>query len=97
MKLVEKIDVTPTIESKYIRADLLWNQIAKSAFFSKKEKAKIWFVLKNEPEAHAHWIKGTLLDATCSNCGFWLRVSDSTIPKMAYCPHCGAKMDEEEK
>lgn len=45
---------------------------------------------------HAHWIKGTFLDITCSNCGFWIRVSDSLIPKMAYCPHCGAKMDEQQ-
>ena len=60
---------------------------------------------------HAHWInyiryipvhdlknrdKGTFLDGLkCSNCGFWIRVSDSLIPKMIYCPHCGAKMDEQ--
>lgn len=46
---------------------------------------------------HAHWIKGTFLDVKylkCSNCGFWIHVSDSLIPKMVYCPHCGAKMDE---
>ena len=45
---------------------------------------------------HAHWIKGIFLDIKCSNCGFWIRVSDSLIPKMVYCPHCGAKMDEQQ-
>ena len=39
--------------------------------------------------------KETFLDVKCSNCGFWIRVSDSLIPKMVYCPHCGAKMDGE--
>ena len=53
--------------------------------------------LKMKPVVHAHWIKGTFADITCSNCDFPLCVSDSTIPKLAYCPHCGAKMDEEEE
>ena len=42
-----------------------------------------------------HWIKGTFADRTCSNCDFSLCVPDSIMPKLAYCPHCGAKMDEE--
>ena len=46
---------------------------------------------------HAHWIKGTPTHIECSNCGFWLRVSKSVIPKMVYCPHCGTKMYEEWK
>ena len=48
------------------------------------------------PVIHAHWIKGAFRTITCSNCGFLLRVPDAIIPKFAYCPHCGAKMDENE-
>ena len=67
--------------------------------FSAAEKGKIRVVIENEPGedvmpvAHAHWIKGTFADRTCSNCDFSLCVPDSIIPKLAYCPHCGAKMD----
>lgn len=46
--------------------------------------------------AHAHWIKGMFADITCSNCDFPLCVPDSIIPKLVYCPHCGAKMEEGE-
>lgn len=45
---------------------------------------------------NAHWIKGAFRTITCSNCGFLLRVPDAIIPKFAYCPHRGAKMDENE-
>lgn len=51
--------------------------------------------IEQSPIVHAHWIKGAFADIACSNCDFALCVSDSTIPKLAYCPHCGAKMDEE--
>jgi hypothetical protein len=47
-----------------------------------------------KPIVHAHWIKGIPADITCSNCDFPLYVDDKTIQKLAYCPHCGAKMDE---
>lgn len=53
--------------------------------------------IEAEPVKHAHWIKGVFADITCSNCGFPLRVPDSMIPKLAYCPHCAAKMDEVEE
>ena len=56
MKLVEKIDVTRPMESKWIRADSLWNKITNSSFFSTKEKEKIRFLLENEPGVHGHWI-----------------------------------------
>ena len=49
--------------------------------------------IEQSPIVHAHWIKGAFADIACSNCDFALCVSDSTIPKFAYCPHCGAKMD----
>ena len=53
--------------------------------------------IEAELVVHAHWIKGAFRTITCSNCGFLLRVPDAIIPKFAYCPHCGAKMDEVEK
>ena len=64
------------MESKYIRADLFCNKIAKSSFFLKEEKEMIQFALENEPgedvkpAVHAHWIKGVFADIACSNCGF---------------------------
>ena len=89
------------MESKYIRADLLMNKIAGSAFFSTAEKGKIRAVIEKEPGedvkpvAHAHWIKSNYdnVDGTiyeCYNC--------NTVMFNAwnYCPHCGAKMDEQE-
>lgn len=48
------------------------------------------------PVAHAHWIKGAFADITCSNCGFPIVLPNSLIPKFAYCPHCGAKMERGE-
>lgn len=47
-----------------------------------------------KPIVHAHWIKGIVADITCSNCDFPIYADDKTIHKLAYCPHCGAKMDE---
>ena len=88
------------MESKYIRADLLMNKIAGSAFFSAAEKGKIRAAVEKEPGedvksvAHAYWIKSNCYNVSgliyeCSNC--------NTVMFSAwnYCPHCGAKMDEE--
>ena len=49
MELVDKIEITKPMESKYIRADSLWSRVAGSAFFSTEEKKKIRFVIKTEP------------------------------------------------
>ena len=99
MQLIERIEITKPMESKYIRADLLMNKIAESAFFSAAEKGKIRAAIENEPSedvkpvVHAHWIKSNYdnVDGTiyeCSNC--------NTVMFNAwnYCPHCGAKMIE---
>lgn len=40
MQLIERIEITKPMESKYIRADLLMNKIAESAFFSAAERAR---------------------------------------------------------
>lgn len=50
-----------------------------------------------KPVVHAHWIKDTSIDIICSNCEFMLCVHTSVIPKFVYCPHCGARMDEDER
>lgn len=91
-------------DAKYIRADLFWNKVAESAFFSAAEKGKIQAAIEEEPGedvkpvVHAHWIKSPFGDVsiTCSNCNFHMCIAESVIPKMRYCPECGAKMDEEE-
>lgn len=48
---------------------------------------------------HAHWIKSLFGDVsiTCSNCDFHMCIPNSAIPKMLYCPNCGARMDEDER
>lgn len=46
------------------------------------------------PVVHARWKKGVFADATCSNCDFSICIANSVIPKMRYCPNCGARMDE---
>lgn len=87
------------MESKYIRADLLMNKIAGSAFFSTAEKGKIRAVIEKEPGedvkpvAHAHWNEDEYGFYSCSNCGYeW----DEAEYKTKYCPECGAQMDEQE-
>ena len=100
------------MESKYIRADLLMNKIAGSAFFSAAEKAKIQTVIEREPGedvnpvVHAHWIPeypnkrtGKAYWHKCSECG--RSVFDNrqvSIDEMGYvfCPYCGAEMDGEQ-
>lgn len=90
-------------ESKYIRADLLMNKIAESAFFSAAGKAKIRTAIEKEPGedvkpvVHAHWVYGyTFPDGQyrkCSACNELIKVvaNDGN-----FCGHCGAKMDEED-
>ena len=89
---------------KYIRADLLMNKIAESAFFSAAEKGKIRAAIEKElgedvkPVVHAHWELSpadTAYDNVwiCSNCGEdFIR---HRKPNFIYCPNCGAKMDDE--
>ena len=88
---------------KYIRADLLWNKIAESAFFSVAEKGKIRAAIEEEPgedvkpvvPAHVVWAKTNISYQTqcCSNCHrTFISRPDETIQ---FCPHCGSKMDEE--
>ena len=98
------------MEGKYIRADLLMNKIARSAFFSAAEKGKVCVVIDKEPGenvnpvVHAHWIPDEIETGEdsntykCSACGE-IQVLIYGTPKengWNYCPHCGAKMDEEE-
>ena len=44
MRPIEKIDLAPTMESKYIRADSLWSRIAGNMFFlnGREEKDSIY-------------------------------------------------------
>lgn len=99
------------MESKYIRADLLMNKIAGSAFFSAVEKGKICVVIEKEPGedvtpvVHAHWdvIDGDSGgDETFLHVWETLRCSRCGMERTTedgympqYCEDCGAKMDEE--
>ena len=96
------------MESKYIRADLLMNKIAESAFFSAEEKAKIRTAIEKEQGenvqtvVHAHWFTldpnqrtGKAYKFACSNCErvvFTTRQRSIDELGYAFCPHCGAKM-----
>lgn len=42
---------------------------------------------------HAHWIERRRNYMVCSNCGKYK--GDWRTESFVYCPHCGAKMDEE--
>jgi DNA-directed RNA polymerase subunit RPC12/RpoP len=90
---------------KYIRADLLWNKIAESAFFSAAEKGKIRAAIENEPGenvkpvVHAHWVacEDEYEDEyKCSACGGIQFFAIAQEEGWKYCPYCGARMDEEE-
>ena len=51
-----------------------------------------YFVGKNESVTHAHWVHRTAewnFTEECSKCGYG---HDYRTP---FCPHCGARMDEE--
>lgn len=55
--------------------------------------------IDSAPVVHAHWIlepEDTAYENvwTCSNCGE--EFIQHRKPKYRFCPHCGAKMDEEE-
>ena len=45
------------------------------------------------PVIHAHWIERRRNYMVCSNCGKYK--GDWRTESFVYCPHCGAKMDEE--
>ena len=88
-------------DTKYIRADLLMNKIARDAFFSAAEKGKICVVIDKEPGedvrpvVHAHWIDQKHGTYKCSSCGQFLdfRGVNAGRGDANYCPHCGAKME----
>lgn len=47
---------------------------------------------------HGHWVRADHFSWACSECGaesFIARLRDADRFKRPYCPHCGAKMDEE--
>lgn len=53
------------------------------------------------PVVHGHWICGAYDPCcipTCSVCGLYIskKVYNSEDATPPYCPHCGAKMDEQE-
>ena len=97
-------------DTKYIRADLFWNKIAESAFFSAAEKGKIRAAIENEPGedvkpvVHAHWVPqhpnnrtGKAYIFVCSNCKkFAIKSMPSSIDEMGYvfCPYCGAEINQ---
>ena len=94
------------MESKYIRADLLMNKIAESAFFSAAEKGKIRAAIEEEPGedvkpvVHAHWVpcEDEYEDEyKCSACGIQFIAIEPQEEGWKYCPCCGARMDEEGK
>lgn len=88
---------------KYVSASKLKAKVisGEPVLFDEPTQHEIFFLLESEPSedvepvVHAHWIKGAFGDVnvTCSNCDFHLCIPDSVIPKLAYCPRCGAAMD----
>lgn len=66
-----------------------------------KEINRLNELLKTEQPKHGHWIEQEGFDSDvyydCSVCGeSWVTVEGTPEDNgMIYCPHCGAKMDEE--
>ena len=99
-------------DAKYIRADLLMNKIAGSAFFSAAEKGKIRAAIEEEPSedvkpvVHAHWDvidQDSEGDEAFVHVWETLRCSRCGAERSVeddyvpqYCEGCGAKMDEQE-
>lgn len=51
-------------------------------------------IIDAEPVRHGKWIYGEDVDIQCSVCGMDACLGlDYVQIKTAYCPHCGAKMD----
>lgn len=75
------------------------------AIIDPETKSKYWISLNDYISAqptvdtikHAHWKKGVFSDITCSNCNFSMCIANLVIPKMHYCPNCGARMCENER
>lgn len=79
--------------------------------FSEPTQHEIFFLLELEPSedvepvTHAHWYFDpdksigcgiTVSGMFCSNCGGDCPTGSHPYRDFKYCPHCGAKMDEEE-
>ncbi len=52
-----------------------------------------------EPVIHGHWVENrdrAELQLICSQCGYdYIEADPDCIERHNFCPHCGAKMDEE--
>lgn len=107
MQPVERIEITKPIESKWIRADELWNKISGNAFFSTDEKLKIRLAIETEPEEDVKPVKYTSWyvdhelythgECQCLSCG---AILDYDMIDYDYCPKCGAEVinpEEEEE
>lgn len=75
------------------------------AVIDPETKSKYWISLNDYINAqptvntikHGHWKKGVFSDIICSSCDFSMCITNSVIPKMLYCPNCGARMDKDER
>lgn len=80
--------------------------------FNESTQHEIFFLLELEPSEdvepvrHAHWYFDpdksigcgiTVGGMFCSNCGGDCPTGSHPYRDFKYCPHCGAKMDEEER
>lgn len=95
--------------SRYIDADKLKTRIAPESDF--RHTLVEWIDLQETedvaPVIHAHWTRKRTLshdgELYCSNCEWTPEVlggttlGDLQLADVYYCPHCGAKMDEEVK
>lgn len=71
-----------------------WKNMSTALDMAIKALEQEHFTVDSKPIVHAHWTDCAITGIKCSNCNFPLWVDDKTIHKLAYCPHCGAKMDE---
>lgn len=87
------------ISKQSLLADL--NEATPRSYFAFETMVREYPTEDVAPVVHAHWIDdGYYADFhphkvyRCSNCD-WSKL-DVELPEEKYCPHCGAKMDEEQ-
>ena len=86
---------------KLVSVDALLEQAqCTNAYFQVKSIVTGLPKIDAEPVVHGCWIEinyGTELQLICDCCGYsYLEADPNCDERHDYCPHCGAKMDEEQ-
>ncbi len=85
------------IDADKLKEKLSW--LAFGAYAGVLEAIENAPTIDAEPVVHGRWIKkcdSTELKLICNFCGYdYIEADPDCTERHDYCPHCGAKMDEE--